>query len=66
VQAHPQSFICRKSGQIPENPAKICENVRKILENLDKLPEKIPKKAQKCHPTLFDFEKLAPNVCRIT
>jgi len=38
----------------------------KYLKIWTKLPEKIPKKAQKCHPTLFDFEKLAPNVCRIT
>jgi len=71
VQAPPQQF------RFVKNPGKISQNLSKILESLGKIPEntceipkcvdKIPENlGKKWCPTLFDIQKMAPNVCEKT
>ena len=70
VKAHPQKFwFIENTDKIPENPGKIRENLSKIYEHVRKMPAILGKLHEiwiKWRPTLFDFEKLAPKVERIT
>jgi len=59
----PQKFWCVKNlGKILENPGTIGRNLGKICENLCKIPDVRAKMA----PNVVWFEKMAPNVGRIT